>query len=95
MIERIRRARRLAQPSQTLQRSLRRRFIVPCATEHNIGPARIAIETVRKRLTITGAILGLAFAVTGIRLVEVSLMQEATEPRVGFAPKASPCSRKM
>ena len=90
MIERIRRARRLAQPSQTLQRSLRRRFIVPCATEHNIGPARIAIETVRKRLTITGAILGLAFAVTGIRLVEVSLMQEATEPRVGFAPKASP-----
>jgi cell division protein FtsI (penicillin-binding protein 3) len=43
----------------------------------------------RKRLTITGTILTLAFCVIGLRLVDISLMQAAVEPRVAFASKAA------
>ena len=36
---------------------------------------------------MTGAILTLAFAVVGMRLVDVTLLQAAVEPRVAYAPK--------
>ena len=88
MIERMKRARRVAHPTPAAQRG-RRRTHVPCPADNNIGPAREAIEMSRKRLTITGAILTLAFCVIGLRLVDVSLMQAAVEPRVAFAPKAA------
>ena len=88
MIERMKRARRVAHPTPAAQRG-RRRTHVPCPADNNIGPARDAIEMSRKRLTITGAILTLAFCVIGLRLVDVSLMQAAVEPRVAFAPKAA------
>jgi cell division protein FtsI (penicillin-binding protein 3) len=87
MIERMKRARRVAHPTPAAQRG-RRRTHVPCPADNNIGPAREAIEMSRKRLTITGAILTLAFCVIGLRLIDVSLMQAAVEPRVAFAPKA-------
>lgn len=89
MIERIKRARRLAHPMPAAQRASRRRGPMPCPPEANIGPAREAIEAGRTRLVITGAILALAFAVVGMRLVDVSLLQEATEPRVARAPKGN------
>jgi len=88
MIERMKRARRVAHPTPAAQRG-RRRSHVPCPADNNIGPARDAIEMSRKRLTITGAILTLAFCVIGLRLVDVSLMQAAVEPRAAFAPKAA------
>ena len=88
MIERMKRARRVAHPTAAVQRG-RRRTHVPCPAENNIGPARDAIEMSRKRLTITGAILTLAFCVIGLRLVDVSMMQAAVEPRVAFVPKAA------
>ena len=88
MIERMKRARRVAHPTPAAQRG-RRRTHVPCPADNNIGRARDAIEMSRKRLTITGAILTLAFCVIGLRLVDVSLMQAAVEPRVAFAPKAA------
>lgn len=85
----MKRARRLAHPSPSAQRGQRRRTSVPCPADNNIGPARDAIEMSRKRLTITGAILALAFCVIGVRLVDVSLMQAAVEPRAAYAPKAA------
>ena len=88
MIERMKRARRVAHPTPAAQRG-RRRTHVPCPADNNIGPAREAIEMSRKRLTITGAILTLAFCVIGLRLVDVSLLQAAVEPRAAFAPKAA------
>jgi cell division protein FtsI (penicillin-binding protein 3) len=88
MIERMKRARRVAHPTPGAQR-VRRRSHVPCLADNNINPARAAIEMSRKRLTITGAILTLAFCVIGLRLVDVSLMQAAVEPRVAFASKAA------
>ena len=36
---------------------------------------------------MTGAILTLAFAVVGMRLVDVALLQAAVEPRAAYAPK--------
>lgn len=89
MIERLKRARRLAQPAPAGHRIQRRRGHVPCPPENNIGPAREAIETGRTRLMITGAILTMAFAVIGMRLVDVSLLQAAVEPRAAYAPKAA------
>ena len=88
MIERMKRARRVAHPTPAAQRG-RRRTHVPCPADNNIGPAREAIEMSRIRLTITGAILTLAFCVIGLRLVDVSLLQAAVETRVAFAPKAA------
>ena len=41
------------------------------------------------RLTITGAILTLAFAVVGLRLVDVSMLQAAVELRALHAPKTA------
>ena len=89
MIERLKRARRLSHPAPTAQRAHRRRSQMPCPPESNIGPARDAIETGRTRLTITGAILTLAFAVVGLRLVDVSLLQAAVEPRATYASKSA------
>ena len=77
-----------AHPAPVAQRGARRRPPNPCPANGNIGPAREAIETGRKRLIIAAAILSLAFAVVGLRLVDITLMQDAVEPRAARAPQA-------
>lgn len=68
--------------------SIRRRPCVPCKTLPSDGPAREAIETGRNRLLITGAVLFAAFGCIGLRLVDLSLLQPAEEPRVKEAIKS-------
>ena len=87
MIERLRKARRLAKPSPAAQRSNRRRPQIPCPADTVDPVTREALDTGRARLMMTGAILTLAFAVVGMRLVDVALLQAAVEPRAAYAPK--------
>lgn len=68
--------------------SIRRRPCVPCKALPTDGPAREAIETGRNRLLITGAMLFAAFGCIGLRLVDLSLLQPAEEPRVKEAIKS-------
>jgi len=65
--------------------SIRRRPCVPSKTLPADGPAREAIETGRNRLLITGAVIMFAFGCIGLRLVDLSLLQPAEEPRVNHA----------
>ncbi len=46
------------------------------------GPTRQAIETGRTRLLVTGATFAIAFAVVGVRLVDVTVFKHGNEPRV-------------
>ncbi|MEC7303864.1 MAG: penicillin-binding transpeptidase domain-containing protein, partial [Pseudomonadota bacterium] len=87
MIERLQKARRLAKPSPAAQRSNRRRPQIFCPADTVDPVTREALDTGRARLMMTGAILTLAFAVVGMRLVDVALLQAAVEPRAAYAPK--------
>ena len=87
MIDRLRKARRLAKSAPVVQRSNRRRPHITCPAEPVAPVAREALDMGRARLMMTGAILTLAFAVVGMRLVDVTLLQAAVEPRVAYAPK--------
>lgn len=60
----------------------RRRSCVPSKTLPAEGPAREAIETGRNRLLITGAVVLFAFGCVGLRLVDLTLLQPAEEPRL-------------
>ncbi|MEM9682244.1 MAG: penicillin-binding protein 2 [Pseudomonadota bacterium] len=60
----------------------RRRPCVPSKTLPADGPAREAIETSRNRLLITGAVVLFAFGCVGLRLVDLTLLQPAEEPRL-------------
>lgn len=62
--------------------TIRRRPCVPSKRLPADGPAREAIETGRNRLMITGAVLFVAFGCIGLRLVDLSLLQPAEEPRL-------------
>lgn len=62
--------------------SIRRRPCVPSKMLPADGPAREAIEIGRNRLLITGAVLFFAFGCIGLRLVDLSLLQPAEEPRL-------------
>jgi cell division protein FtsI (penicillin-binding protein 3) len=62
--------------------AMRRRPCVPSKRLPADGPAREAIETGRNRLMITGAVLFIAFGCIGLRLVDLSLLQPAEEPRL-------------
>ena len=68
MIERLRKARRLAKPSPAAQRSNRRRPQIPCPADTVDPVTREALDTGRARLMMTGAILTLAFAVVGMSI---------------------------
>ena len=87
MIERLRKARLLAKLTPAAQRSGRRRPQISCPADTVDPVTREALDTGRVRLMMTGAILSLAFAVVGIRLVDVALLQAAVEPRAVYAPK--------
>ncbi|MBL8698715.1 MAG: penicillin-binding protein 2 [Alphaproteobacteria bacterium] len=54
------------------------------------GTAKEALETARHRLVVAGALFGLAFAVVGVRLVDVTVLKEAQEPR---APRVAETQR--
>jgi cell division protein FtsI (penicillin-binding protein 3) len=73
---------------RTAKPSIRRRPCVPCKTLPSTGPAREAIEMGRNRLLITGAMLFAAFGCIGLRLVDLTMLQPAEEPRVKQAIKS-------
>ncbi|RED54108.1 peptidoglycan D,D-transpeptidase FtsI family protein [Aestuariispira insulae] len=56
---------------------------------HEEGLFKQAIETGRTRVLITGAVMALAFAVVGIRLIDVTAFNNPSEPRVTHAVSAS------
>tara|TARA_B100000676_G_scaffold312102_1_gene384727 strand:- start:957 stop:2729 length:1773 start_codon:yes stop_codon:yes gene_type:complete len=87
MIERLRKARWLAKSGPVVQRANRRRPQINSSAETVDPVAREALDMGRARLMMTGAVLTLAFAVVGMRLVDVTLLQAAVEPRVAYAPK--------
>ncbi len=89
MMSRLKRARRLAQPSPAAQRAGRRRPSIPCPAEVETGPVREALEIGRNRLIVAGAVLTLGFVVVAFRLIDITLLQAATEPRIAQASKAS------
>jgi cell division protein FtsI (penicillin-binding protein 3) len=62
--------------------AMRRRPCLPAKRLPSDGPAREAIETGRNRLMITGAVLFIAFGGIGLRLIDLSLLQPAEEPRL-------------
>jgi cell division protein FtsI (penicillin-binding protein 3) len=54
------------------------------------GTAAHALETARHRLVIGGLLFAVAFAVVGGRLVDVTLLTEAREPRAARVPNTGP-----
>lgn len=53
------------------------------------GVAKTALETGRTRLLAGGALIGIAFLVIAVRLVDVTLIEKGYEPRLGLAPRAA------
>lgn len=85
ILGRLRRGRRTIRPRKQTTPS----FAQPCTPIRRDKRRDIAMETGRTRLLISGTVLMLGFAVVGARLIEVSLLQGAREPRVAHAPSAS------
>jgi cell division protein FtsI (penicillin-binding protein 3) len=54
------------------------------------GTAKQSIEIARHRLVIGGVLFTLAFGVVGLRLVDLTLMKEAQEPRLAHVAKSGP-----
>ncbi len=52
------------------------------------GTAKQTLETARHRLVITGILFALAFTIVALRLVDVTVLKDAGEPRLARAPKA-------
>lgn len=60
---------------------------------HRVNGVHVhALETGRNRLLVTGALLILAFMIIGIRLVELTILTEESEPRLAKST-AAPMSR--
>ncbi len=59
----------------------------PCAPGATDERTQAALEVSHTRLLITVAMLLFAFGAIGVRLVDVSLMQAAREPRAAHAPR--------
>jgi cell division protein FtsI (penicillin-binding protein 3) len=55
---------------------------------HLDGSAKRVLETGRTRLLVTGALFAIAFAVIGLRLTAVALLQQGDEPRIAQAGAA-------
>ena len=60
----------------------------PCAARPTNKRAERALEISRTRLLFTGTMLLFAFCAIAVKLVGVSLLQEAREPRFAHAPRA-------
>lgn len=58
------------------------------------GTAKQSIETARHRLVVGGVLLTVAFAVVSLRLVDVTTLREAREPRIGQAHRVAPVERE-
>jgi cell division protein FtsI (penicillin-binding protein 3) len=58
------------------------------------GTAKQSIETARHRLVVGGVLLTVAFAVVSLRLVDVTTLREAREPRIGQAHRVAPAERE-
>jgi len=54
------------------------------------GETAMAMETARHRLVVGGLLFAVLFAVVGVRLVDVTLLAEAREPRVPRTPATGP-----
>ncbi|MDX1576128.1 MAG: penicillin-binding transpeptidase domain-containing protein, partial [Kiloniellales bacterium] len=54
------------------------------------GVGKLALETGRTRLLVTGLVFALAFLAIGLRLVELGLLREGDEPRVARGETAQP-----
>ncbi|MCA3264364.1 MAG: penicillin-binding protein 2 [Telmatospirillum sp.] len=54
------------------------------------GTAAHALETARHRLVVGGMLFAVAFAVVGGRLVDVTMLTEAREPRAARVPNTGP-----
>ncbi len=54
------------------------------------GSAARSMETARHRLVIGGLLFAVAFAVVAVRLVDVTLLAEAREPRAARVPNTGP-----
>ncbi len=52
--------------------------------------AKQSMETARHRLVIGGILFAVCFAVVGVRLIDVTLLSEAREPRAARAPATGP-----
>lgn len=61
----------------------------PCAPRATDERTQAALEVSYTRLVMTGAILLFAFGAIGVRLVDVSLLQAAREPRAAMAPRTA------
>ena len=68
-------------------RSPSRPSLRPCAPGATDERTQAALEVSHTRLLMTGAMLLFAFGAIGVRLVDVSLMQAAREPRAAHAPR--------
>jgi cell division protein FtsI (penicillin-binding protein 3) len=58
------------------------------------GTAKQSIETARHRLVVGGVLLTVAFTVVSLRLVDVTTLREAREPRIGQAHRVAPVERE-
>jgi len=74
------------------KRSVRRRRAQPTTRPSAARPAdkraARALEVSRTRLLVTGSVLLIAFIAISVQLIDVTLLQEAREPRVARAPRA-------
>lgn len=68
-------------------RHRQRTAIPPCAPRATDEKTQTALDVSYTRLLMAGAMVLFAFAAIAIRLVDVSLLQAASEPRTAFAPR--------
>ncbi len=64
-----------------------RQTVRPCAPRAMDAQIEAALEVSHARLLMTGAMLLFAFGAISVRLIDVSLLQAASEPRVTYAPR--------
>jgi cell division protein FtsI (penicillin-binding protein 3) len=61
----------------------------PCAPVALDEPTKQVLETGRSRLLVTAALFTLAFAVIGVRLIDVTLIKPAVDPKAAQAPRSA------
>lgn len=59
----------------------------PCAARATDERVQAALEVSYTRLLMTGAMILFAFGAIGVRLVDISILQAAQEPRTAYAPR--------
>jgi cell division protein FtsI (penicillin-binding protein 3) len=58
------------------------------------GTAKQSLETARHRLMVGGVLFTVAFSIVGLRLVDVTLLKEAREPRIGLSHRVPPLEQE-